>query len=55
MNCLSVFDHFAMQQESKTTFICKIVFNTELIESFKKKLYDTDCEETETSKTPGEA
>ena len=43
------------QRQNKTTFICKTIFNIESIESFKKKLYETDWEETETSKTPGEA
>ena len=43
------------QRENKTTFIYKRIFNIESIESFKKKLYEIDWEETEISKTPGEA
>ena len=39
----------------KTTFIYKRISHTKSIESFKKKLYQTDWEETETSKTPDEA
>ena len=34
------------QRGNKTTFIYKRIFNTESIESFKKKLYETDWEET---------
>ena len=43
------------QRENKTTFIYKRISHTKSIESFKKKLYQTDWEETETSKTPDEA
>ena len=43
------------QGENKTTFICTRIFNTESIESFKRKLYEADWIETETSKTPDEA
>ena len=43
------------QRENKTIFIYKRIFNTKSTESFKKKLYETDWEENETSKTPEEA
>ena len=43
------------QRENKTTFVHKIIFNTELTESFKKKLHETDWEETGSSKNPQEA
>ena len=41
---------FSTQRENKTTFIYKIIFNTESIKSFQKNLYETDWEETENSK-----
>ena len=40
--------------KTKQPFIYKIIFNMESTESFKKKIYETDWEETETSRTPGE-
>ena len=36
------------QRENKADFIYEGLFNTESIESFDKKLYETDWEETET-------
>ena len=44
-----------MQRENNTTFIYKIIFNTESIESFEKIINETGLEDTETSKTPAEA
>ena len=41
--------------ENKTTFIYKRIFDIESIESFEKKLYETEWEETESSKNPDEA
>ena len=46
---------FSTQRENKTTFIYKIIFNTESIKSFQKNLYETDCEETENSKNQDKA
>ena len=41
--------------ESKATFIYKRVFDTESIESFKKKLSETDSQETESYENSDEA
>ena len=46
---------FSTQRENKTTFIYKIIFNTESIKSFQKNLYETDWEETENSKNQDKA
>ena len=44
------------QRENTATFTTyKRIFNTKSIESFKKKLYEKDWEETESSKNPDEA
>ena len=46
---------FWTQMESKATFIYKRVFDTESIESFKKKLSETDSQETESYENSDEA
>ena len=46
---------FSTQRENKTTFIYKMIFNTESIKSFQKNLYETDWEETENSKNQDKA
>ena len=43
------------QWENKTSFIDKIIFNAESVESFKRKLYETYWKETKASKIPDEA
>ena len=39
----------------ETTFITKRIFNTESIELFKQKLYETSCDEMEMSQNPDQA
>ena len=46
---------FSTQRENKATFNYKRILNTESTESFKRKMYETDEEETESFFNPDEA
>ena len=53
--CFIIPSPLKQENFTETTFITKRIFNTESIELFKQKLYETSCDEMEMSQNPDQA